>query len=225
MGDLRRATGSGARRALRAAAGDVIRALVDLERARARARRELHEGRPGVRSTAAALRPPVGRNRLTKRKRPIEQEQHKPDRLKAIIRNRGRPIPLIRPRTVGPQKAREPAYHSALRPDGRRHHRRGHRANQGVGVPWPLSPGAARRVHGNAALRFRVPTPFVQKYTVRTRPEPPVLSHFVALDRAPDRLRGPERQVSCRRSTGAEDKSGVGDRNDPSCQAQRSFLP
>ena len=33
-----------------------------------------------------------------------------------------------------------------------------------------------------------------RKYTVRTRPEPPVLSHFVALDRAPDRLRGPERQ-------------------------------
>ena len=41
---------------------------------------------------------------------------------------------------------------------------------------------------------LRVPTRFVQKYTVRTRPEPPVLSHFVALDRAPDRLRGPERQ-------------------------------
>ena len=39
-----------------------------------------------------------------------------------------------------------------------------------------------------------IPTRFVQKYTVRTRPEPPVLSHFVALDRAPDRLRGPERQ-------------------------------
>ena len=50
----------------------------------------------------------------------------------------------------------------------------------------------------------RVPTRFVQKYTVRTRPEPPVLSHFVALDRASDRLRGPERQLSCRRSTGAE---------------------
>ena len=29
----------------------------------------------------------------------------------------------------------------------------------------------------------RVPTRFVQKYTVRTRPEPPVLSHVVGLDR------------------------------------------
>ena len=41
---------------------------------------------------------------------------------------------------------------------------------------------------------LRVPTRFVQKYTVRTRPEPPVLSHCVALDRAPDRHRDPERQ-------------------------------
>ena len=47
--------------------------------------------------------------------------------------------------------------------------------------------------HG-AVARYRVPTPFVQKYTVRTRPEPSILSHFVALDRAPARLRGPERQ-------------------------------
>ena len=62
-----------------------------------------------------------------------------------------------------------------------------------------------RGVHGSGARRgrrrrsrrragARVPTRFVQKYTVRTRPEPPVLSHFVALDRAPDRLRGRERQ-------------------------------
>ena len=50
-------------------------------------------------------------------------------------------------------------------------------------------PGAA----GDRAAP-RVPTRFVQKYTVRTRPEPPVLSHFVALDRAPGRLRGSERQ-------------------------------
>ena len=44
------------------------------------------------------------------------------------------------------------------------------------------------------SFKLGVPTPFVQKYTVRTRPEPSVLSHFVALDRAPARLRGPERQ-------------------------------
>ena len=52
---------------------------------------------------------------------------------------------------------------------------------------WPMTSTRA-----GAVLGYRHDS--LQKYTVRTRPEPSVLSHFVALDRAPDRLRGPERQ-------------------------------
>ena len=48
-------------------------------------------------------------------------------------------------------------------------------------------------------LVVRVPTRFVQKYTARTRPEFPVLSHFVALDRTPASASRPNR--------GGEDKS------------------
>ena len=42
--------------------------------------------------------------------------------------------------------------------------------------------GARRRPSNKLGFALqRVPTRFVQKYTVRTRPEPPILSHFVAL--------------------------------------------
>ena len=54
---------------------------------------------------------------------------------------------------------------------------------------------AVGRRSDTQGFRLRVPTRFVQKYTVRTRPEPSVLSHFVALDRAPDRLRGPDGSI------------------------------